>query len=361
MAKLPPPAVVAAAETARSGLETLKRNLVPAPIALLDCVSDFWGFHVTHTLAELKAVDAFASGPRPVDAVARELGVDADHLYRVLRAGTMLGLCEELPSRSFALKPMGRALCVSEHASLRDFIVFMGRHGTRFWRLLPECVRQGKTAIELDTGMKPFDYFLGAPGSCLGPSRWPRLAKWHAGTAAMDGSARSRRRAGSSAGAGVSSAARERAGCVSYDSDMNFGWVVLMGSCLCSMACGSDSDDAARECLSGEGSSSRLPAPSSTPEDVAAECEHERYGGQCSPGSFISYEQAYCTVEAQADPAGMPERVDITFHPIEQKPVWAFRYTEAGGPVGVPSYFVDAVTGKYLGRSESCPTNTDCG
>jgi hypothetical protein len=160
MAKLPPPAVVSVTEVARTGLDILKRNLVPAPIALLDLVNDFWAFHTAFTLAELKVPDALRHQARSSGDVARELELNADLLYRVLRAGTMIGLCEELPDRVFALKPMGHALCSEPQASFRDFVVFMGRHGTRFWRRLPDCVRQGKTAIEIETGQKPFDYLF---------------------------------------------------------------------------------------------------------------------------------------------------------------------------------------------------------
>lgn len=71
----------------------------------------------------------------------------------------MLGLCEELPQRTFALRPMGRALCNEPAGSFRDYILFMGRHGTRFWRRLPDCIRLGKTAIEIETGGKPAEYF----------------------------------------------------------------------------------------------------------------------------------------------------------------------------------------------------------
>jgi SAM-dependent methyltransferase len=158
MTRLPPPAVVTVAEMARTGLDALKRNIVPAPIALLDLINDFWAFHVAFTLAELHVPDALRHRARAADDVARELGVDADMLYRVLRAATMLGLCEERADRVFALKAIGLALCHDEEASFRDFLVYMGNYGTRFWRRLPDCVRTGKSAIELETGKKAFDY-----------------------------------------------------------------------------------------------------------------------------------------------------------------------------------------------------------
>jgi len=163
MAKLPPPAIVAAAEAARTGLDVLKRKMVPAPIALLDMINDFWSFNVAFALAELRVPDALRAGPRSAADVARELGLDADFLYRVLRAGTMLGLTEERSERVFSLKPVGQALCSDPQASLRDFLIYMGRHGSRFWRRLPDCVRQGKTAIEIETGKQPFDYFTSDP------------------------------------------------------------------------------------------------------------------------------------------------------------------------------------------------------
>ncbi|HKP55669.1 MAG TPA: methyltransferase [Polyangiales bacterium] len=163
MARTPPPAVVSVTEVARTGLDILKRNLVPAPIAVMDLVSDFWAFHTAFTLAELKVPDALRHRARSSDEVARELSLDEDALYRVLRAATMIGLCKELPDRVFALKPMGVALCSDPQASFRDFIIFMGRHGTRFWHRLPDCVRTGKTAIELETGKKPFEFFTGDP------------------------------------------------------------------------------------------------------------------------------------------------------------------------------------------------------
>src|SRR4051812_18178709 len=117
MARLPPPAVVNVTEKARSGLDALKRKLVPGPVAVLDMINDFWAFHIAFTLAELQVTDALRLRARSSDELARELGLDADMLYRVLRASTMFGVCEERPDRVFALKALGQALCQDEQAS----------------------------------------------------------------------------------------------------------------------------------------------------------------------------------------------------------------------------------------------------
>jgi hypothetical protein len=158
MAKLPPPKVTSVTEAARTGLDFIKRSLVPPPIALLDLVNDFWSFHIAYSLAELNVPEALRDRPRGSDEVARELNVDPDMLYRVLRASTMIGLCEEQPNRVFALKPMGRALCNEPEASFRDFIVYMGKLASRFWMHLPDAIRQGKSAVQIETGEQFFDY-----------------------------------------------------------------------------------------------------------------------------------------------------------------------------------------------------------
>jgi hypothetical protein len=163
MAKVPPAGVIAVAEKARVGLNTLRQKMVPPNIALIDFLSDFWGFNIAFTLAELRALDALQGGPRASSEVARELSVDDDHLYRLFRAATTLGLVKEEAGRAFSLKPMGEALCAHPTASIRDFVIFMGRYGTRFWRRLPDCVRQGKTAIEIETGLPIFDWLRTDP------------------------------------------------------------------------------------------------------------------------------------------------------------------------------------------------------
>jgi O-methyltransferase domain len=163
MAKLPPPKVVSVTEAARTGLDFIKRSLVPPPIALLDLVSDFWSFHIAYSLAELNVPDALRERARSSGEVARELNVDADMLYRVLRAATMIGLCEEQADRVFALKPMGRALCNEPDASFRDFIIYMGKVASLFWMRLPDAIRQGKSAVEIETGQRTFEYLENNP------------------------------------------------------------------------------------------------------------------------------------------------------------------------------------------------------
>jgi hypothetical protein len=163
MAKPPPPGVVAFVERARSGLRSLERKLTPPSFALLDFVQELWSFQIVYTLAELEITDALREGPRSAAEIARERGLNEDYLYRLLRAATNLDLLRENADRTFALRPIGEALCRREGESFRDFILLMGRFGWRFWARLGDAVREGKSAIEIETGKKPFEFLVGEP------------------------------------------------------------------------------------------------------------------------------------------------------------------------------------------------------
>jgi hypothetical protein len=160
MPKPPPAKVIALIEGARNGLRSVERKMAPPPIALLDFVKDLWGFQIVYTLAELEVADALADGPRSAADIARQRNVNEDYLYRLLRAATNLDLVRELPGKRFELLPIGDALRQREGESFRDFIVMMGRMGWRFWGRLGDAVRQGKSAIEVETGKRTFEYLM---------------------------------------------------------------------------------------------------------------------------------------------------------------------------------------------------------
>src|SRR5215468_6143565 len=63
-----------------------------------------------YAAAKLGIADELASGPRSVEELARRVEVDADALYRVLRALAAEGLFTEVEPRTFGLTPLGRLL-----------------------------------------------------------------------------------------------------------------------------------------------------------------------------------------------------------------------------------------------------------
>jgi hypothetical protein len=165
MARVPPPAVIKFADTLRSGLSTLRRKMIPPRFVALDFVGELWGFQVTYALTELGAFDQLVSGAQDAATVARAVKADEDMTYRLLRAATTLDLVTEQAGRRFALTAAGRALTGADPESFRDFILFMGRHGWRFWGRLAEAVRTGKSGVEVETGKRLFDFLQHDPAA----------------------------------------------------------------------------------------------------------------------------------------------------------------------------------------------------
>src|SRR5262245_9461707 len=120
MPKAPPPAVVALTQKARNVVRSLERKIAPPSIALLDFIGDLWSFQTVFVLADLGVADQLAGGPRSAAEVARAVGADEDHLYRLMRAATNIDLLREEEGRRFSLRPMGEALRQQEGESFRD-------------------------------------------------------------------------------------------------------------------------------------------------------------------------------------------------------------------------------------------------
>jgi len=77
-------------------------------------------------VADLRVADALADGPRPVDEVAEELRVDADALYRVLRALASEGVFAEEEPRAFRNTPESELLRTDHPESWHDFAHLFG-------------------------------------------------------------------------------------------------------------------------------------------------------------------------------------------------------------------------------------------
>ena len=71
----------------------MARDLTPPdPSVVLDLLSAYRKSKVMFAAVSLGVFDALAAGPKPADALAKELGCDADALARLLDACVMVGL-----------------------------------------------------------------------------------------------------------------------------------------------------------------------------------------------------------------------------------------------------------------------------
>jgi hypothetical protein len=116
-----------------------------------------------HVAVRLGIAERLADGPRHVDALASASGVQADGLYRVLRALASLGIFAEEAPRTFALTPAG-ALLKKGPGGLGDGLEFITDplHFRTYAEML-HSVQTGQPAGEKVVGMPLFDYLARNP------------------------------------------------------------------------------------------------------------------------------------------------------------------------------------------------------
>lgn len=134
-------------------------NLPPAQ-RLTEGILGFWIAQVIHSVARLGVADRLASGPRPSDEVAREVGAHPDGLYRLLRGAIPAGLVQEVSPRTFALTPMGTLLRSDVPGSMRDMAIGMvDRSHWLPWGRLPEAVRTNHSTTRAALGADVWEHF----------------------------------------------------------------------------------------------------------------------------------------------------------------------------------------------------------
>lgn len=136
----------------------------PAHVSILQLLN---GAHVAGAvscLAELGIPDLIDAAPESAEELARQIGCDAQALYRLMRATASVGVLSEGPDGKFSQTPMSRVLRSDATPSLRALAIMGGRewHG-RGWSQLAFCVRTRGPALEQVYGESLFEFFKKHP------------------------------------------------------------------------------------------------------------------------------------------------------------------------------------------------------
>jgi SAM-dependent methyltransferase len=125
-----------------------------------------WVTQAIYVAAEIGIADLLAAAPRTAAELAREVGVHAASLYRVLRALASIDLFSEDDHGRFALTPLGRRLGSETPGSKRSLARMAGAEFYRSWGSLLSSVETGAAAFDQVFG-KPFFQYMRA-----NPERW---------------------------------------------------------------------------------------------------------------------------------------------------------------------------------------------
>lgn len=129
----------------------------PSAAHVQELIDGFWPIHVLTALATLEVPEALADGPAGADELAQRLGLDEFALFRLLRAGSALGLCHDLGDRRFALTGAGELLRADAEGSLRGDVLFYSGMSKVGFADIPEIVRTGRAGHSVTLGPEGFD------------------------------------------------------------------------------------------------------------------------------------------------------------------------------------------------------------
>lgn len=126
--------------------------------ALLTLINGYQMSQALHVAAALGIPNLLADGPRSVDELARETGVHAPSLYRLLRALAGIGVFQEDGGR-FNQTPLSEQLRTDISGSIGHWAVNVGQsHHWESWGHLLDSVRSGESAFQQIYGTSVWDY-----------------------------------------------------------------------------------------------------------------------------------------------------------------------------------------------------------
>ena len=112
-----------------------------------ELITACWTTQVIHEAVRLNLPDRMAAGPASSDDLAALLKVDADALYRLMRALASLGLLLHLGGHVFELTADGAALRSDAQDSLRGVALHWGDRQWKSFGLLGKAVATGKPQV----------------------------------------------------------------------------------------------------------------------------------------------------------------------------------------------------------------------
>jgi len=133
----------------------------PSPLMqILRMMNGFWMTQCIGVAAQIGVADHLVEGAKSVETLAQLTSVDAQALYRLLRALASAGIFSEAEPRQFQLSPMAECLRSDAPNSIRGLAIWSGSEPTHWqmWGNLLYSVKTGKPAFEHVTGMPIFAY-----------------------------------------------------------------------------------------------------------------------------------------------------------------------------------------------------------
>jgi hypothetical protein len=141
----------------------MSKESLPPPLVLRQLATGYWTAQCLYVAARLEIADRVRDGARNCADLAAATGMNADALYRVLRALASIGVFVEDASGRFGLTPLAALLRKDVPGSQWAAVIMMGEEHYRVWTELLHSVRTGQPAFDKVYGQPIFPYLAGHP------------------------------------------------------------------------------------------------------------------------------------------------------------------------------------------------------
>ncbi len=148
-------------------IESVKPPKAPADAGSLHkkmmmLLSSLWVTHAIGSFARLGLADVIEATPADAATIAAARGLNADRVYRLLRALTTVGIVTEGAGGQFALTPLGGLLTASSPHSMRTAAELLTEYHAEIWGELDGALAGG-VAFEALKGQPMFDWLHANP------------------------------------------------------------------------------------------------------------------------------------------------------------------------------------------------------
>jgi len=124
---------------------------------MMSLLSSLWVTHAVGSFARLGLADTMEDGAEDPAAIAKPRGLDADRVFRLLRALSTVGIVIETAPHRFVLTPLGKLLGSREPRNMRTAAMLLTEYHADVWARLDDALAGG-VAFEAGNGRPLFEW-----------------------------------------------------------------------------------------------------------------------------------------------------------------------------------------------------------
>ena len=144
---------------------TQPSTAMPPQKAILQMATSYWDSQSLYIAAKLGIADLLKSGSHSCEELADSAGVNAQLLYRLMRALASVGIFAEKEQGCFTLTPLAACLQSDVPGSVRPMVIMCGEEHYKAWGDILYSLQTGESAFEHLYGMPLFQYYAQNPES----------------------------------------------------------------------------------------------------------------------------------------------------------------------------------------------------